>query len=127
MISSVPPPNPTAGLKLSLRSFIGTRLTKAQVLSLIVLVVVLLIQFLRPSLVLVQQSDWWSQNSSDNIYPAPTCKNINIFEDSQPVSRSFKMTLLDEAKRVAAEFEYPAEEVNKGVKEFIKQMGSLKQ
>lgn len=127
MTSSVSPSNPTAGLKLSSTSFIGTRLTKAQVLSFIVLVVVLLIQFLRPSHVLVQQSDWWSQNSSDNIHPAPTCKNINIFEDSQPISRSFKMTLLDEAKRVAAEFEYPAEEVNKGVKEFIKQMGSLKQ
>lgn len=33
------------------------------------------------------------------------------------------MSLLDEARRVAAEFEYPAEEVNKGVKEFIRQMG----
>jgi hexokinase len=32
------------------------------------------------------------------------------------------MALLEEAKRVAAEFEYPPEEVNKGVKEFIRQM-----
>lgn len=33
------------------------------------------------------------------------------------------MSLLDEVRRVAAEFEYPPEEVNKGVKEFIRQMG----
>ena len=33
------------------------------------------------------------------------------------------MGLAEEAKRVAAEFDYPAAEVNKGVKEFLKQMG----
>lgn len=33
------------------------------------------------------------------------------------------MGLLEEAQRVAAEFEYSAEDVNKGVKEFIRQMG----
>ncbi|KAL8797635.1 MAG: hypothetical protein Q9182_007155 [Xanthomendoza sp. 2 TL-2023] len=32
------------------------------------------------------------------------------------------MGLLDDAKRVAAEFEYPAEDVNIGVKEFMRQM-----
>ncbi|TKA40486.1 Glucokinase, partial [Cryomyces minteri] len=32
------------------------------------------------------------------------------------------MTLVDEAKRVAAEFDYPTEDVQKGVKEFIRQM-----
>lgn len=35
------------------------------------------------------------------------------------------MSLLDEVRRVAKEFEYPPEEVNKGVKEFIRQMGLL--
>ena len=34
------------------------------------------------------------------------------------------MTLLDEAKKVAAEFEYTAEDVNQGVKAFISQMGA---
>ena len=34
------------------------------------------------------------------------------------------MTLLDEAKKVAAEFEYTAEDVNRGVKAFISQMGA---
>ena len=33
------------------------------------------------------------------------------------------MGLLDDARRVAAEFEYSANDVNKGVKEFIRQMG----
>jgi hexokinase len=32
------------------------------------------------------------------------------------------MALHDEVKRIAAEFDYPAEEVNKGVKEFIREM-----
>ncbi len=33
------------------------------------------------------------------------------------------MALAEEVKRMAAEFKYPADAVNKGVKEFIKQMG----
>jgi len=33
------------------------------------------------------------------------------------------MSLIEEAKNVAAEFKYPGAEVNKGVKEFIRQMG----
>lgn len=33
------------------------------------------------------------------------------------------MSLLDRIRRVAKEFEYPPEEVKKGVKEFIRQMG----
>jgi hexokinase len=32
------------------------------------------------------------------------------------------MALAEEAKRIASEFDYPAEEVRKGVKEFIRQM-----
>ena len=35
------------------------------------------------------------------------------------------MSLMEEVRRVAAEFEYPAEAVNKGVKEFMKEMGSF--
>lgn len=33
------------------------------------------------------------------------------------------MGLMDDARKVAAQFDYPPEEVNKGVKEFIRQMG----
>ena len=32
------------------------------------------------------------------------------------------MSLIEEAKKVAAEFEFPAPDVNKAVKEFIRQM-----
>ena len=37
------------------------------------------------------------------------------------------MGLAQEASRVAKEFEYSAEDVNKGVKEFIRQMSMLRQ
>lgn len=33
------------------------------------------------------------------------------------------MALLEKAKQVAAEFEYTTEDVNRGVKEFIREMG----
>lgn len=33
------------------------------------------------------------------------------------------MALLEEAKRMAAEFEYSAEDVQKGVEEFMREMG----
>jgi hypothetical protein len=33
------------------------------------------------------------------------------------------MSVVEAARKVAAEFEYPPEEVRKGVKEFIRQMG----
>lgn len=49
--------------------------------------------------------------------------NSNIFSEPRAISRASGMSLLDEVRRVAAEFEYPPEEVNKGVKEFIRQMG----
>lgn len=34
------------------------------------------------------------------------------------------MSLLESAKRMAGEFDYPAEDVNKGVAEFLRQMGA---
>ena len=40
------------------------------------------------------------------------------------MSRPNKMSLLEEARRVAGEFEYTAEDVNRGVKAFISQMGA---
>lgn len=33
------------------------------------------------------------------------------------------MALLQRAKQVAAQFEYPAAEVNRGVKEFVRELG----
>ena len=33
------------------------------------------------------------------------------------------MALVEKAKRVAAEFEYPPDELNRGVQEFLREMG----
>lgn len=35
------------------------------------------------------------------------------------------MSLAEAVKRVVAEFDYPSEDVNKGVQEFLRQMGRL--
>ena len=53
------------------------------------------------------------------------CQNSPVSLEPLPTSRPHKMSLLEEAKRVAAEFDYTKEDVNKGVKEFIRQMGGL--
>lgn len=59
----------------------------------------------------------------DQLEPGTQCKPKNIFSDTLPTSLApTNMALADEVKRVAALFEYPAEEVNKGVKEYLRQM-----
>ena len=63
-------------------------------------------------------------NTAENV-----CPNLNIFGPANlftsdfPITRTHKMSLIQEAERVAAQFDYPAEAVNKGVKEFIREMG----
>ncbi len=52
-----------------------------------------------------------------------TCIKPEPFSDHLAYSSLNKMSLLEEAKRVAAEFEFGADAVNKGVKEFIREMG----
>ena len=56
---------------------------------------------------------------------APTCREEYLFSTHLPVSRPHKMALLEEAKRVAGQFDYSSEELNKGVKAFIQQMSGL--
>lgn len=62
-------------------------------------------------------SDQWEKQLSP-----PVCTEPNLFEVHLPVTRSHKMSLLEKARLVAAEFEYPAEDLNRGVKAFIEQM-----
>jgi hypothetical protein len=50
------------------------------------------------------------------------CESPHPFPTEPPVSRPYKMSLIEEAKRVAAEFEYTDDQVRKGVKHFIYQM-----
>ncbi len=57
--------------------------------------------------------------------PAPVCREEDLFSAPLPVSRPHKMALLEEARRVAGQFDYPPEELNNGVKAFIQQMGAL--
>lgn len=55
--------------------------------------------------------------------PTSVCPNLQLFPTQPPFSKSYRMALLQEAKRVGAEFEYSPDDVRKGVKEFIRQMG----
>ena len=96
-------------------------LSPAQLLSFLVVFVVLVVQlFTGPApLAPEQQQPLKATPKADWFTPA----NTNIFHQPQPVSHPHKMTLLQEAKRVAAEFDYSAEDVSNGVKAFIRQMG----
>lgn len=50
------------------------------------------------------------------------CEIYPIFGDPFPTCRLSSMALLKEAQRIAEQFDYLDEDVNNGVKEFIKQM-----
>ena len=63
--------------------------------------------------------------SGDSLGSIAVCPNTPVFREPLPISRPYKMALLEQARKVAAEFEYSPDDVNKGVKEFIRQMGSL--
>jgi len=59
----------------------------------------------------------------EQLEPGIQCKPKNVFAIDLPVSYALKnMALEAEAKRMAAEFEYSKEDLNKGVKEFIQEM-----
>lgn len=58
----------------------------------------------------------------DKVDSTAVCPNIPIILAPLPTSRPHRMSLLEEAKKVAAEFEYSSNDVNKGVKEFVRQM-----
>ena len=122
--SSSPLPSSLPGLRWSSRSFRHSRVSATPLVSVAILFIVLVVQFLRPSPVLVHPETWQSRQDNHHAQrPKAVCLPQNIFAGPLPTSRLHKMSLLDEARRVAKEFEYPAEEVNKGVKEFIRQMG----
>lgn len=59
----------------------------------------------------------------DLLEPGTQCKPKSLFSADLPVTHVLtNMALQAEAERMVAQFEYPAEEVNKGVKEFIQEM-----
>ncbi|KAK3383536.1 hypothetical protein B0T24DRAFT_688072 [Lasiosphaeria ovina] len=53
----------------------------------------------------------------------PICENPPPFPTSAPVSRPLAMSLEAETKSFVSKFEYSDEDVNKAVKEFLRQMG----
>jgi hexokinase len=59
----------------------------------------------------------------EQLEPGTQCKPKSLFSAELPVSHGLtNMALEAEAQRMVAQFEYPAEEVNRGVKEFIREM-----
>jgi hexokinase len=59
----------------------------------------------------------------DQLEPGTQCKPKNIISAALPTTLAPKdMALAAEVKRVAALFDYPKDEVNKGVQEYIRQM-----
>ncbi len=59
----------------------------------------------------------------DLLEPGTQCKPKSPFSSDLPVTHALtNMALEAEAKRMIAQFEYSAEDVNKGVKEFIAEM-----
>ena len=119
---SCPDPRLSSSISRSLR------LSSAQLVSIFVVLVVLLLQFYSaPTLVTLHfgPTTPHSSSSSPLISPQRTCINSNVFFDSLPYSRPYKMSLKQEAQRVAAEFDYTPDDVRRGVKAFIEQMSTL--
>ena len=59
----------------------------------------------------------------DQLEPGTQCRPKSIFDPQLPYSKApTNMALHEEAKRMAAEFDYTTDQVNKTVKEFMRQM-----
>lgn len=118
------PYSPTS-FSLSSKSYHRSRFTPTQIVSLTVLCVVLVLQFLRPWPAPIHSALWDPEEQEQEhirLQSEAVCEILNIFAEPLPISRPYRMSLLEDARRVAQEFDYPAAEVNKGVKEFIRQM-----
>ena len=124
--SSLPIVYPSTDFKLSPKLSRRPYFTPTQLLSFVVLLLVLAIQvFKSPSTIfeVPLEEIYIRQGTLEG--PAPVCREEDLFSAPLPISRPYKMALLEEAKRVAGQFDYPPEELNKGVKAFIQQMGGL--
>lgn len=123
--TSLPVQYYTADLRRSSRLSRGPWVSVPQLVSCAFLVVVLIIQFIIPSHVNLGTVFRDSLRSGIRLESPAICHNTPVFLEPLPTSRPYKMSLLEEARQVAAEFDYTAQDVNKGVKEFIRQMGRL--
>ena len=123
--TSLPVQYYTADLRRSSRLSRRPWVSVSQLVSCAFLVVVLVIQFIIPSHVHLGTVFRDSLRSGVRVESPAICQNSPVFLEPLPTSRPHKMSLLEEARRVAAEFDYTKQDVNKGVKEFIRQMGGL--
>ena len=97
----------------------------SQVVSLAFLAIVLVIQLIISSHVRIGTTFLEPGGSGPSLGSVAVCSNTPVFQEPLPISRPHKMELLEQARRAAAEFDYSPEDVNKGVREFIRQMGAL--
>ena len=105
--------------KLSLKLSRRSSFNPAHLLSFAVILLVLVIQLLK------EPSDQFDPSLTSILSSKPrpsTCENTVIFKQTPPTSEPREMTVLESAEKVAAEFEYTADDVRKGVKAFLSQM-----
>jgi hexokinase len=120
-------------------------LSPHHLLSGLVLVLVLVLQFLvaphlpheivRHFTHTANPSHWHAQSPSDSLHTTPLSRSPPVCPKPKPkidFAGTFhtdtvrSMALAEQAKRVAAEFEFGPDAVNKAVKEFIREMGRLR-
>ena len=119
--SSLPISYHSTELKLSKRPLLHG-FSFPQLFSFAFVFLLLLVQFFLPSPVHIGSIVPKPSHRGAHPESPGVCQKTCLLDEPLPVSRPDKMSLLEEAKKVAAEFDYPTQEVNKGVKEFIRQM-----
>ena len=123
--SSLPIVYPSTDFKLSPKLPCRPYFTRTQLLSVVLLLVLAIQVFKSPTTIFEVPSERAYIRHGALKAPALICREEDLFTTPLPVSRPHKMALLKEAKSVAEQFDYPPEELNKGVKAFIQQMGRL--
>ena len=122
--SSVPYVYSSSEFKISSKLSRRSTFTTTQFFSFAALLVLVALQFLATPSILSRHFSEYRPSHPDlsQRRPAPICERLSVFSEPLPVSRQYKMSVLDEAKRVAAEFDYSSEDLNKGVRAFISQL-----
>ena len=118
VLNSHRPPGFESWLSLPLQILCHFRLPLKQVAFFSIIVLVVLVQYLQPPRLLLEPI------ITDRRHPfSKVCLNHQILRQPLPICSRSKMGLVEDARTVAAEFDYSVEDVNKGVKAFIRQMG----
>lgn len=113
-------------------TFSGQNVSGLRILSAVVVLLVLIVQFWptsTPSRLEGTHLNPFGHNVRkqeayfDQLEPGTQCRPKSIFSSNIPFSQApTNMALAEAAGQMAAEFDYPADEVQKGVREFIKEM-----